>query len=117
MRSSRIHLLIALAAACWVSFGSWSVQESFAQSTDEVLRELLEQNGVEPFDPGGGHTEERIALGQALFFDRELSGNRDTSCATCHHPTLSTGDGLALPVGTAPVQGCRPIDGARRFDG
>ncbi len=37
-----------------------------------------------------------------MFFDRELSGNRDTSCATCHHPSLSSSDGLALPVGTAP---------------
>jgi len=31
---------------------------------------------------------------------KELSGNRDTSCATCHQPALGTGDGLPLAVGT-----------------
>ena len=38
-------------------------------------------------------------LGQALFFDKILSGNRDISCATCHHPALATGDDLALSLG------------------
>jgi cytochrome c peroxidase len=41
-----------------------------------------------------------VALGEALFFDKELSGNRDIACATCHHPWLHGGDGLSLPVGT-----------------
>ena len=41
-----------------------------------------------------------IALGQALFFDKLLSGNRDTACATCHHPLLATGDARSLSLGT-----------------
>lgn len=41
----------------------------------------------------------KVALGQALFFDKVLSGNRDISCATCHHPFTSNGDGMSLPVG------------------
>ncbi len=73
-----------------------------AQSVDDVLRGLLQRHGVESLDAGPVHSAAEIELGQALFFDQELSGNRDTSCATCHHPTLATGDGLALPVGTAP---------------
>lgn len=40
-----------------------------------------------------------IKLGQALFFDKVLSGNYNISCATCHHPITHTGDGLSLPVG------------------
>jgi cytochrome c peroxidase len=39
-------------------------------------------------------------LCQALFFDPLLSGNRDTSCATCHHPEFGTSDGLSLSIGT-----------------
>ncbi len=70
---------------------------------DDTLRILLEQNGVGVLDPGPAHEQAKIGLGQALFFDRELSGSRDTSCATCHHPKLATGDMLALPVGMAPV--------------
>ncbi len=38
-------------------------------------------------------------LGQALAFDKILSGNQDTSCLTCHHPLLASGDARALSLG------------------
>lgn len=38
-------------------------------------------------------------LGKLLFYDKILSGNKNTSCATCHHPLAWTGDGLSLSVG------------------
>ncbi len=41
---------------------------------------------------------ELVKLGEALYWDPELSGNRDTSCATCHHPQFSTGDGLSVSL-------------------
>jgi cytochrome c peroxidase len=41
-----------------------------------------------------------MVLGQALAFDKELSGNRDISCMTCHLPSMGTGDGRALSIGT-----------------
>ncbi len=41
----------------------------------------------------------KVELGRLLFFDKILSGNRNISCATCHHPTLGSGDGLALSIG------------------
>lgn len=44
--------------------------------------------------------EAKVKLGQALFFDAEMSGNRDAACATCHRPTMAGVDGLSLPVGT-----------------
>ncbi len=51
------------------------------------------------FRDGGSEISEKVLLGQLLFFDKELSGNRNISCATCHHPLADTGDGLSLPVG------------------
>ncbi|MBK7894834.1 MAG: VCBS repeat-containing protein [Anaerolineaceae bacterium] len=42
----------------------------------------------------------QVALGEALYWDPLLSGNKDTACVTCHHPLLGTGDGLSLPIGT-----------------
>lgn len=42
-------------------------------------------------------------LGQLLFFDPLLSGNRDIACATCHHPQLNSGDGVSLGLGTGAV--------------
>ena len=34
-------------------------------------------------------TEEGVALGKKLFFDKKLSGNNTQSCATCHSPQKS----------------------------
>ncbi|EAR49488.1 methylamine utilization protein MauG, putative [Oceanicola granulosus HTCC2516] len=38
-------------------------------------------------------------LGQLLFYDPILSGNREVACATCHHPAFGTSDGLSLGLG------------------
>ena len=38
-------------------------------------------------------------LGQLLFYDPILSGNREVACATCHHPALGTSDGVSLGIG------------------
>ncbi|MEE9413086.1 MAG: cytochrome-c peroxidase, partial [Methylococcales bacterium] len=43
--------------------------------------------------------EKKVELGKLLFFDKILSGNKNISCATCHHTLTDTGDGLSLPVG------------------
>jgi cytochrome c peroxidase len=40
-----------------------------------------------------------VELGRLLFFDKVLSGNRNISCATCHHPRFGTSDGLSLGIG------------------
>lgn len=54
-----------------------------------------------PIDPAGfaRHGADEIALGQRLFYDPILSGNREVSCATCHHPRFATGDGVSLGIG------------------
>lgn len=41
----------------------------------------------------------QAALGQLLFYDKILSGNRNIACAGCHHPRLGTGDRLSLGIG------------------
>ena len=43
--------------------------------------------------------EAEARLGQLLFYDPILSGNRSVSCSTCHHPAFGTGDGLSLGIG------------------
>ena len=44
-------------------------------------------------------SEAQIKLGQLLFYDPILSGNKNTSCATCHHPKFGTSDGVSLALG------------------
>lgn len=43
--------------------------------------------------------ESMVALGRALFFDPILSGDRNISCATCHHPSAGTSDALPVSIG------------------
>ncbi|MEM6679372.1 MAG: cytochrome-c peroxidase, partial [Pseudomonadota bacterium] len=47
----------------------------------------------------GAFPASQVDLGRLLFFDKILSGNRNISCATCHHPQHASGDGLALGIG------------------
>ncbi|PTE13573.1 cytochrome-c peroxidase [Pseudogemmobacter blasticus] len=42
---------------------------------------------------------EEVELGRLLFWDAELSGNRNIACASCHHPRFGTSDGLSLGMG------------------
>lgn len=42
-------------------------------------------------------------IGQLLFYDRILSGNRNIACSSCHHPSDATGDGLSLGLGAGAV--------------
>ncbi|MEO9965522.1 MAG: cytochrome c peroxidase [Reichenbachiella sp.] len=44
-------------------------------------------------------TQERVALGQSLFFDPLLSSTGNISCATCHNPNLSFSDGKKFSLG------------------
>ena len=68
---------------------------------DVQLRGLLDEAAVPPLDLVPAPAPALVALGRALMFDRVLSGNRDVSCATCHHPGRNTGDALPLSIGTA----------------
>jgi len=42
---------------------------------------------------------DQVALGRLLFWDPVLSGNRNISCGTCHHPRFGTSDGVSLSLG------------------
>ena len=53
-----------------------------------------------------------VQLGQLLFYDPILSGNKNISCATCHHPRLGTSDGLSLGIGEGGVG----LGADRKFD-
>ena len=57
----------------------------------------------EDFYRNGRFPEAQLHLGRLLFFDKILSGNKNISCASCHHPTLGSGDNLALSLGEGAV--------------
>ena len=86
--------LLALTAACE------RTETPTEPTLDAQLRQDIGRWGVIPVGPVPAQPEALVDLGQALMFDKILSGNRDVACATCHHPSTHEGDGLSLSIGT-----------------
>ena len=99
LRAVSLPLLAIAAIGMLASCSTKNVGVNDA-SIDTNLRTAMSAAGVSTLPSPPDHSDEMMALGQALFFDKELSGNRDISCATCHHTSEGTGDGLSLSFGT-----------------
>ena len=79
-----------------------------ATPLDEALRQEIVARELTG-DPSLGRTlpgiDDPLAqLGKQLFFSKALSGDLDVACASCHHPLLAGGDGLAVSVGVGAVE-------------
>jgi cytochrome c peroxidase len=61
-----------------------------------VSAQITDQDYI-PADPA------QARLGQLLFYDKVLSGNRNISCGTCHHHDHAGTDGLSLGIGEGGV--------------
>jgi cytochrome c peroxidase len=68
-----------------------SLWAGFAQASE--LPKPLTKDDFIAFDA------KQARLGQLLFYDKILSGNRNISCGTCHHHDLGGTDGLSLGIG------------------
>ncbi len=64
-----------------------------------TLKSLYRPLGPPPFPEDNPFTPVKYELGRKLFFETLLSGSRTRSCATCHNPSLSWGDGLPRATG------------------
>ena len=72
-------------------------------TVDEDLQAIITAQGftgdpAQDFDLPLPH-EPEANLGKMLFFSQALGGEFTAACASCHHPYLAGGDGLALAVG------------------
>ncbi len=99
--------VVALLPAC----GSDTTVEvvSTPDTFDPVLQRALVEQNVTPINPPPPQDPALVALGEALFFDKILSGTRTISCGSCHRPGVQTGDALNVSVGvgglgTAPAR-------------
>ena len=71
--------------------------------TPQLIRQLAAARGIVPLPEPPRVRPVLAKLGQALAFDKILSGNRNISCMTCHLPKFATGDGKNLSVGEGGV--------------
>ena len=79
-----------------------SANKLTAHGRHDRLRWLLHRAGVEPVEHPPEQDPALVELGRNLFFDRELSGRRNISCATCHNPILGSADGQSQSRGSYP---------------
>jgi cytochrome c peroxidase len=68
-------------------------------SQADLVRQLAAARGIVSLPPAPRVRPALSRLGQALAFDKVLSGTRDISCMTCHLPAFATGDGRSLSIG------------------
>ncbi|HKW12202.1 MAG TPA: cytochrome c peroxidase [Gemmatimonadaceae bacterium] len=78
---------------------SRALSDKVPSSTAQLVRLMAAGRGIVPLPKAPRVRPKLVRLGQALAFDKILSGNRDISCMTCHLPAFATGDGKSLSVG------------------
>ena len=72
---------------------------SFSSDLDLKLSELVKIFNFKAIKAPVNLNQDVYNLGKELFFENEVSGNKNISCSTCHHPDLFSGDALPLPIG------------------
>lgn len=88
-----------VAVGCFLVVVGLSACGEAAPDLDAMVVDL----GLEPVEASVDADPALVELGQALFYDPILSGNRNISCATCHHPRFASGDGLSVSIGQGGV--------------
>lgn len=77
----RLHLFLLISAL------------ATAANAQDFLPSVVTDEDFRPIEP------KEATLGQSLFYDPILSGNKNVACATCHHPKFATADGVSLSFG------------------
>jgi cytochrome c peroxidase len=99
----RLKMLTVLLLACGCASLGWLAPSS--QATDGTNTEPrnfaneYKRVAQTPYPDDNKFTTARELLGRTLFFDPRLSASDWISCATCHNPAFSWGDGLPKGIG------------------
>ena len=88
--------LLAIAASC-ISLAI--AVPAMGEDMNEYRRFFEALPALPPIPAGSPLTQERIDLGQMLFFEPRISGSGVISCATCHNPALGWTDRIARATG------------------
>lgn len=105
-----LSLMLSVAVGCATDGDAGPDGESSDLRKQDLQKELAKkvrkaakEQGFAPMEKAPHIREDLVDLGQALAFDKLLSGNRNISCMTCHHPQLVTDDDRRLSIGEGGV--------------
>ncbi|HEX3234710.1 MAG TPA: cytochrome c peroxidase [Gemmatimonadales bacterium] len=108
MTRRKLARTLGVAASLWLagcSDDTTAPHLQMAAATAETaalaaeVRQLAVTSGVIALQRPAPVRRELSLLGQALAFDKILSGNRDISCMTCHLAKTATMDGRSIAIG------------------
>ena len=93
-----IALVIGITLAVALFPGPVSAEDRASGAPAQMMKKYERPTAI-PFPADNTYTKDRELLGRTLFFDPRLSGSNFISCATCHNPAFSWGDGLPKGIG------------------
>lgn len=94
-----VKYVLALAVTILLTLPASEASSAADQrSRDDLKKDFIRPSAI-PFPGDNGYSETKAQLGQMLFFDPRLSGSNWISCASCHNPGLSWGDGMPHAIG------------------
>jgi cytochrome c peroxidase len=92
-------ILVLVVAFVGANLASHYRTAAHQAALDQKLQKVINLYGLRPLGIRRYGTDPKWKLGQALFFDPVLSGNRDVSCSTCHILQNGLSDGLPRSIG------------------
>jgi cytochrome c peroxidase len=98
----RLWVSLALLAALLPLGLPFALTASEGAGDPAAIRTSYRRPAAIPFPNSNPYSKAKSALGEMLFFDPLLSRSRTRSCATCHNPSRSWGDGLSHAIGEDP---------------
>lgn len=91
----RLFLFFIILFICPLSLHAQESRSILENSIAQIITFLR----LKPLDKPKEVDWNLYRFGEKLFFEKELSGNRNISCASCHRVDKYSGDGLALGIG------------------
>lgn len=92
---------LSVIGICLTLMASFDLSEKEAEAQTTFEKRMAPLPKTVPAPKENPTTPEKVSLGKLLFFDPRLSGDNKVSCATCHRPDKSFGDGLPQALGAS----------------
>ena len=98
----QLIVILFLSVLCFIGSCSQNAAEQKRSNPKSIPDDISVLSALPleiPYPLDNPFTAKKAALGKLLFYDPILSGNKEVSCATCHHPEYGYGESLDISIG------------------